>query len=194
MVSWKLWLKWKYDFKLCCAWKVLKCFKIVLWFFFCSVDLLDDGAKEFNLEKINGDVIEFYWQNLNILVSTLTWKNMLTISYFFSWIKKWWALVYFLNLKGKNSNLEEKKIVSDFGSMRLIALVGQRSDTPPIFDGKSDTSSPSLSLRSDTSSLCGEFAAFEEPMRVIALVGHRTNGCQSLNRRKKKKVTWYAVN
>lgn len=78
--------------------------------------------------------------------------------------------------------------------MRLIALVGQRSDTPPIFDGKSDTSSPSLSLRSDTSSLCGEFAAFEEPMRVIALVGHRNNGCHALNRRKKKKVTWYAVN
>lgn len=62
--------------------------------------------------------------------------------------------------------------------MRLIALVGQRSDTPPIFDGKSDTSSPSLSLRSDTSSLCGEFAAFEEPMRVIALVGHRNNVSQ----------------
>lgn len=80
MVSWKLGLKWKYDFKLCCAWKVLKCFKIVLWFFFCSVDLLDDGAKEFNSEKINGDVIDFHGQNLNILVSTFTWKNMLTIS------------------------------------------------------------------------------------------------------------------
>lgn len=55
----------------------------VVIFFFCSVDLLDDGAKEFNSEKMNGDVIEFYGQNLNILVSTFTWKNMLTISYFF---------------------------------------------------------------------------------------------------------------
>lgn len=55
----------------------------VVIFFFCSVDLLDDGAKEFNLEKINGDVIDFYGQNLNILVSTFTWKNMLTISFFF---------------------------------------------------------------------------------------------------------------
>lgn len=32
----------------------------VVIFFFCLVDLLDDGVKEFNLEKINGDVIEFY--------------------------------------------------------------------------------------------------------------------------------------
>lgn len=61
MVFWKLWLKWKYDFKLCCVWKVFKCFKIVFCdFIFCLVDLLDDGVKEFNLEKINGDVIEFY--------------------------------------------------------------------------------------------------------------------------------------
>lgn len=55
----------------------------VVIFLFCSVDLLDDGAEEFNSEKINGDVIEFFGQNLNILVSTFTWKNMLTISYFF---------------------------------------------------------------------------------------------------------------
>lgn len=41
-------------------------------FIFCSVDLLDNGAKEFNSEKINGDVIDFYGQNLNILVSTFT--------------------------------------------------------------------------------------------------------------------------
>lgn len=52
--------------------------------------------------------IEFYGQNLNILVSTFTWKNMLRISYFFSWIEKWWALFYFLNLKEKNSNLKKK--------------------------------------------------------------------------------------
>lgn len=35
----------------------------VVIFFFCSVDLLDlldNGAKEFNSEKINGDVIDFY--------------------------------------------------------------------------------------------------------------------------------------
>lgn len=32
----------------------------VVIFFFCLVDLLDDGVKEFNLEKMNGDVIEFY--------------------------------------------------------------------------------------------------------------------------------------
>lgn len=56
----------------------------VVILFFCSVDLLDNGAKEFNSEKINGDVIEFYGQNLNILVSTFTWKNMFTISYFFN--------------------------------------------------------------------------------------------------------------
>lgn len=60
----------------------------VVILFFCSVDLLDNGAKEFNSEKINGDVIDFYGQKLNILVSTFTWKNMLTISYFFSWIEK----------------------------------------------------------------------------------------------------------
>lgn len=53
-------------------------------FIFCSVDLLDNGAKEFNSEKINGDVIDFYGQNLNILVSTFTWKNILTISYFYN--------------------------------------------------------------------------------------------------------------
>lgn len=56
----------------------------VVILFFCSVDLLDNGAKEFNSEKINGDVIDFYGQNLNILVSTFTWKNMFTISYFFN--------------------------------------------------------------------------------------------------------------
>lgn len=44
----------------------------VVILFFCSVDLLDNGAKEFNSEKINEDVIDFYGQNLNILVSTFT--------------------------------------------------------------------------------------------------------------------------
>lgn len=44
----------------------------VVILFFCSVDLLDNGAKEFNSEKINGDVIDFHGQNLNILVSTFT--------------------------------------------------------------------------------------------------------------------------
>lgn len=33
----------------------------VVILFFCSVDLLDNGAKEFNSEKINEDVIEFLW-------------------------------------------------------------------------------------------------------------------------------------
>lgn len=66
-----------------CLESTYKCFKIVCCdFIFCSVDLLEKGAKEFNSEKINGDVIDFYGQNLNILVSTFTWKNMLTISYF----------------------------------------------------------------------------------------------------------------
>lgn len=56
----------------------------VVILFFCSVDLLDNGAMEFNSEKINEDVIDFYGQNLNILVSIFTWKNMFTISYFFN--------------------------------------------------------------------------------------------------------------
>lgn len=47
----------------------------VVILFFCSVDLLDNGAMEFNSEKINEDVIDFYGQNLNILVSTFTWKK-----------------------------------------------------------------------------------------------------------------------
>lgn len=33
----------------------------VVILFFCLVDLLDNGVKEFNLEKINEDVIEFLW-------------------------------------------------------------------------------------------------------------------------------------
>lgn len=33
----------------------------VLILFFCLVDLLDNGVKEFNSEKINEDVIEFLW-------------------------------------------------------------------------------------------------------------------------------------
>lgn len=69
----------------------------VVILFFCSVDLLDNGAKEFNSEKINGDVIDFYGQNLNILVSTFTWKNMLTISYFVNGSKSDGHSFIFLN-------------------------------------------------------------------------------------------------
>lgn len=32
----------------------------VVILFFCLVDLFDNGVKEFNLEKINEDVIDFY--------------------------------------------------------------------------------------------------------------------------------------
>lgn len=42
--------------------KYLSALRLCVVIFFCSVnllDLLDNGAKEFNSEKINGDVIDF---------------------------------------------------------------------------------------------------------------------------------------
>lgn len=43
--------------------KYLSVLRLCVVIFFCLVnllDLLDNGVKEFNLEKIKGDVIEFY--------------------------------------------------------------------------------------------------------------------------------------
>lgn len=55
----------------------------VVILFFCSVDLLDNGAKEFNSEKINEDVIDFYGQNLNIYLEKYVHNQL-----FFQWIEK----------------------------------------------------------------------------------------------------------
>lgn len=60
----------------------------VVILFFCSVDLLDNGAKEFNSEKINEDVIEFLWTKPKYIGVNIYLEKYVNNQLFFQWIEK----------------------------------------------------------------------------------------------------------
>lgn len=60
----------------------------VVILFFCSVDLLDNGAMEFNSEKINEDVIEFLWTKPKYIGVNIYLEKYVHNQLFFQWIEK----------------------------------------------------------------------------------------------------------